>query len=176
MKTIAYIRWADPPLWMSTLACSLPLWLFFFLINPAMPGPLWVGWAVFYLAVAVIILLLWLRWLTPEIILYSFFPIIPGFLFDEMFVSYESSFYLICALLLTIGIFGYRLSLQKDAIGLGWLALLVVFFGTWILASHANQHYWQMVTNLGYTCAPGSEGCPPLAGNTTPPWLLFFKL
>ena len=125
--------------------------------------------------IALIILLLWLRWFTPELILVTFFPIIPIFLFDEMSARYEIAFMLLCTLVLSIGVFAYRLSLHKDYIGLGWLILLGVFIGTWMLASHANQNYWQIFSDLGYTCGPDWQPCTSLTGNETPPWVLFFS-
>jgi hypothetical protein len=154
MKTIAYIRWADPPVWQATLANSLPLWLLSFALLPDPSFPEMPAGIFFALFMAVIAFLLWLRWFTPELILYTFFPIIPVFLFDEMSAGYETYFILLCALILTLGIFGYQLSLHKGTLGLAWLILLVIFIGTWMLASHAVQNYWQMVSNLGYGCAP----------------------
>jgi hypothetical protein len=174
VKTMAYIRWADPPLWRATLADLIPLWLLSFIF---LPHP--VSWKMagisFVLYIVAIILLLWIRWFTPELILYTFFPILPIWIFDEMSASYEIAFVLLCTLVLSIGIFAYRLSLHKDYIGLGWLILLVVFIGTWMLASHANQNYWQMFSDLGYTCGPDWQPCTSLTGNETPPWVLFFS-
>lgn len=140
VKTIAYIRWADPPLWMVTLANLLPLWFLSFIFLPH-PVSWKLGGIAFVLYIVVFMILLWIRWFTPELILYSFFPIIPIWIFDEMPASYEIAFELICTFLLSIGIFGYRLSLHKDSVGLAWLILLVVFIGTWILASQAVQNY-----------------------------------
>ena len=177
MKTIEYIRWADPPVWQATLANSLPLWLLSFALLPSPPLFSEMPAGIFFvLFIAVIILLLWLRWFTPELILYTFFPIIPVFLFDEMSARYETYFILFCALILTLGIFGYHLNLHKGTLGLAWLILLVVFIGTWMLASHANQNYWQMVAELGYGCAPDMPDCAPLPDNATPWWVLFFRL
>ena len=176
MKTIAYLRWADPPVWQATLANSLPIWLLALVINPGLPFPAWIAGMLFLLAVAMIMLLLWLGWLTPELILYSLLSVIPMFFFEDMSARYETYFILLCALTLTIGIFGYQLSLHKDILGLGWLILLVAFVGTWMLASHANQNYWQMVSTLGYVCAPDMPGCAPLPDNMTPWWILFFHL
>jgi hypothetical protein len=170
MKAIEYIRWADPPLWRAAFSNLLPLWLlsFGYIVG-------WVGPA-FWLAIVAIIILLWVKWFTPELILYSLLPIIIlMFLFDEMSPRYEAGFILICTLFLTIGIFGYRISFHKDFLGLGWLILLGVFIGTCALASHANQNYWQLVSNLDYGCPPDIRGCPPLTGNETPWWILFFS-
>jgi hypothetical protein len=100
--------------------------------------------AAFLLAIAVSIILLVLRWLTPELVLNSTFPIISAIIFEEESSSYQTLFMLLCTLLLSIGIFGYRLSMHKDAIGAGWVILLVFFIGTWMVAFHANQNYWEM--------------------------------
>lgn len=159
-RTVAYLRWAEPPLWQVTLADSLPLWLLsvifmdisigLFPFGPGLEG------VPFLIVIAVTTLLLWMGWFTPELILYSLFPIIPTFIFEEIPPDYKLSFFLLCTFILTTGIVGYRLSLHRDSIGLGWLILLGVFIGTWVLASHASQNYWQMA-------------------NATPWWVLFFS-
>jgi len=176
MKTMAYIRWADPPVWQATLANSLPLWMLSFALLPYPPlfseMPAGIFFVIF---IAVIILLLWLRWFTPELILYTFWSIIPVFIFDEMSARYETYFILLCVLILTLGIFGYQLSLHKGTLGAAWLILLVFFIGTWMLALHANQNYWQMVGELGYGCATGMPDCILMPDNATPGWILFFR-
>jgi len=158
--TIAYLRWAEPPLWKVTLADFLPLWLFSFTLMGISIGPFQIGprlaGAAFLLAVAATILLLWMGWFTPELVLYSLFLIIPTFIFEEVSPAYKLSFFLLFTLVLTVGIAGYRLGLHNDSIGMGWLILLAVFIGTWMLASHADQNYWQMA-------------------NATPWWILFFS-
>ena len=107
MKTIAYIRWADPPLWIASLANLFPLWLLSFAF---MAGAFGLGITAFIISIVV---LLWLGWFTPELILYSLFPFASLFIFEEVPVRYEIPFRLLCVLLLTLGIVGYRLSTQK---------------------------------------------------------------
>jgi hypothetical protein len=180
METIEYIRWADPPLRKATLANLLPLWLVSFAImGEGFPHPISGRLAItaFVLAIAVSIVLLWIRWLTPELLLYSFFPFIFLYMFDEISTSYKTPLILLCALFLTTGIVGYQLSLNKDSLGLGWLILLLVAIATWFFASHAVQNYWQMTSDLGYVdCMPDFQGCAPLTGNETPWWVLFLSL
>jgi hypothetical protein len=176
MKTIAYIRWADPPFWKATLANLLPLWLLCLAILPSSISAELKG-RLFLLSMAAMILLLWLRWFTPELIFYSFFPIISIFIFEEISPGYGTPFVLLCTLLLSIGIFGYRLSLHKYSVGLAWLILFVVFIGTWMLALNADQNYRQMVADLGYGCDPYMGACPaPVPANGIPWWVLFFRL
>ena len=174
MRTIAYIRRADPPFWRATLANLLPLWLLGLALFPASISAEFTT-RFFLLSMTVMILLLWLRWFTPELIFYSFFPIIPLFLFEEISPVYKTPFILFCMHLLSIGIFGYRLSLHKYSVGVAWLILFVVFVGTWILASNAGQNYGQMVLDLGYDCDPFGRGCPaPRPADPIPWWVLFF--
>lgn len=118
-----------------------------------------------------------MRWLTPDLLLYSLFPFILLFSFDEISTSYKTPFILLCVLILTTGIVGYQFSLNKNSVGLGWLILLLVFIATWVFASHANQNYWQMVNDLGYVeCMPDFQGCTPLTGKEPPWWVLFWSL
>ena len=56
-------------------------------------------------------------------------------------------FILLCALSLTTGIVGYQRSLNKDFLTLGWLILVLIVIATWVVASHADQNYWQMVSS-----------------------------
>ena len=153
MKTVTYIQWADPPLWLATLANLLPLWLITF----ALTADISLAFGIFVLALTLpaIILLLWLGWITPDLILYSLLPFATLFTFEEIPALYKAPFRLLCALFLTAGIIVYRISLHKDSIGFAWLSLVVFFVGTYLLASNANQNYWQMT------------------GNATP-WLVFF--
>ena len=97
-------------------------------------------------------------------------------IFEEVSARYETPFILLCALTLTIGIFGYQLSLHKNFLGLGWLILLVAVVEMWMLASHANQNYWEMVSAFGYGCAPNMPDCATMPDNATPWWVLFFRL
>jgi hypothetical protein len=126
------------------------------------------------LSIAVGIALLVVRWFSAGLVLYSFLPpIILSATFDEMSPSYEGTFVIFCALLLSAGIIGYRLSLHKDAIGLSWVILSVFFIGTWILAAHANQNYWDLSSALGYGCEEGAPDCALLSGGV-PWWRIFF--
>ncbi len=179
MKTLAHLRWAEPPLWKVTLANVLPLWLLSISFTtegfPRPPVSPALGISAFLLAVAASIFLLWIKWLTPELILYSLFTFMFLFTFDEISTSYKTPFILLCTLLMMVGIVGYQLSLHKDSIGAGWFILVLAVIVTWQLASHANQNYWQMVGNLGFQCTPDSTGCTSLPANATPWWMLFFR-
>lgn len=179
MNTLEYVRWADPPFWKAAFANLLPLWLLSLAISvegfPKPPVPVEVGIAAFVLAILVAIVLLWLRWLTPEVALYSLFPFTVVINFDEISTAYKTPFILLCALILSIGIFGYRYSYSRS-FGRGWLILLTVFIATLFLASNAAHNYWQMTSDLGYVeCMPDYTGCAPLTGNETPWWVLFFQ-
>ncbi len=177
MNTLKQIRWADPPFWMATLADLLPLWLLSIAITaegfPKPPVPIGLAVTAFALAIVISIVLLWVRWLTPELLLYSLFPFLVLVTFDEISTSYKTPFILLCALILSAGIIGYR---RPRSSRLGWLILFLVFAVTWALASHTVQNYWDMVSDLGYVeCMPDYTGCAPLTGDETPWWVLFFN-
>ena len=112
--------------------------------------------------------------MTFDLLLYSLFPFILLFTFDEIDTSYKSPFILLCALILSIGFVGAQ---RSSSLGLRWLILLVFAIAAWVLAAHAAQNYWQMVGDLGYgECFPSTQGCPPLTGRETPWWALVFSL
>ncbi len=176
MEIIHEIGWADLGSWRAALASFLPLWLLSFAFAVPVSIDL-VAYIAFYLAIPVSIILLRKGWLTFDLILYSLFPFpfIFSFIFEGIHTSYRTPFSLLCALVLTTGIVGYQRSLNKDSLTLAWLILLVTAIATWIFASHAAQNYWQMVSDLGYGCLLLTPGCPPLTGNETPWWVLFFS-
>ena len=152
--------------WRATFASLLPLWL----ITLAYTS---FGYTGFLLAIVVSILLLWKIWLTPELVLYSFIPLMLPFMFEEVYMSYRIPFLLLCTLVLTLGIIGYQRILTRS-VTFAWLTLLLVAMAAWALASHATQNYWQMACMTGcFECSPGAPGCPP-GGELTPWWILFF--
>jgi hypothetical protein len=181
METIKKIGWADLGSWWATLASLFPLWLISLAVmSEGFPKPFLspgLALSALILALAVSVVLLWKVWLTFELLLYSLFPFILLFLFDEISTRYKTPFILLCALLLTIGIIGYQRSLSKDSIKVGWLILLVVFVGTWILAFHAAQNYWHLAGDFCGACFPDGSGQNDLAftGHEAPWWILFFS-
>ena len=177
MEAIKKLQWAEADSWLATLASLLPLWLLSFAIMAeGFPQPpLSSGLAVtaFLLAIGISLLLLWKGWLAPDLLLYTFFPFLLLYLFDEISTSYKTPFILLCALTLSAGMVAAQ---RSSSITVRWLVLLLAAIATWMLASHAVQSYWQMVSDLGYVeCMPDFQGCAPLTGTETPWWVLFFK-
>ncbi len=181
MEMIKKMESMDVGSWRTTLVSLLPLWLLSFAILPeglpGLPIPIRLAGIIFFLVFAVGALLLWKGWATAEVLLYSLFPILLAFNFDEMSAAYKTPFILLCAIFLSLGIVGYQYSLRRDVLAIGWLILLLVIVVTWVFASHANQNYWQMVTDLGiHDCSTDYDGCASLAGRGTSWLLLFFHL
>lgn len=177
METIKKIRWAPEHSWIPTLASLLPFWLLSLAVMvegfPKPPISLQLGVTAFVLAIAIAIALLWKGWLEIDILLYSLFPFILMFEFDDISTAYKNPFILLCALILSAGMIGAK---RSRSITVRWLILLFLAVTTWTLASHANQGYWHMVDNLVFgDCFPYTRGCPPLSGNETPWWVLFFR-
>lgn len=177
MATIKKIQWIAEDSWIAILASLLPLWLLSVAImGEGFPKPVSGEWAItaFFLAIASSIVLVWKGWLEFDIILYSLFPFILLFMFDEISTTYKSPFILLCALILSIGIIGAK---RSSSLTGRWLILLLLAVTAWVLASHADQSYWQMVDGLGFPfeCMPGTLDCP-LPGNLSPWWDLFFRL
>jgi hypothetical protein len=179
MEAIMKIRWAAQDSWMAILATLLPLWLLSFTIMvegfPNPPISLAMAIVAFVLAIAISIVLLRVCWLTLDLILYSLFPFVFLFVFDEISTSYKTPFILVCALILSIAMVGAQRSSSEN---LRWRIWLVINILIWVLASHALERYWDMVDNLVFfgDCFPYTKGCLPLAGNETPWWVLFFSL
>jgi hypothetical protein len=184
MEAIKKVQWQSEGSWMATLASLLPLWLLSVAVMvegfPKPPIPLGVAVAAFVLAIPVSIVLLRKGWMEIDLLIYSLFPILLFFIFDEISTTYKSPFILLCVLLLSIGIVGaQRTSRSTDSVTVRWLILFFVAAVTWVVASHAAQSYWQMVGDLGYgafplECMPDTQGCP-LTGDLTPWWILFFR-
>jgi hypothetical protein len=128
----------------------------------------------FVLAITVSIVLLWKRWMTIELILYSLFPFHLLYTFDEISTTYKTPFIILCTLSLTVGIVGYQ---HNRSAWWRWLILLFTAIVTWMMAWHAAFSFWQMASDLGYIrCFPDAHGCALLTGQETPWWILFFSL
>ena len=168
MEAIKTFRQAELGSWRATVASLLPLWL----ITLAYTS---LGYIGFLLAIAVSILLLWKIWMTPELVLYSFIPLMFLFMFEEVYISYRTPFILLCTLVLTAGIIGYQRSLARS-LTLAWSILLLFAVAALALASHAGENYWQIACVSGcFECSPGAPGCPA-SGELTPWWILFFGI
>jgi hypothetical protein len=160
------------------LASLLPLWLLSIAIMvegfPPPPISVELAYTSFILAISVSIVLLWKRWMTVELILYSLVPFILLGTFDEISTTYKTPFIFLCTLILTAGIVGYH---SFRSAQWRWLILLPAAGVTLMMASHAAEGFWQMASDLGYgACFPDAHGCAPLTGQETPWLILFFNL
>ena len=174
------LRYVNEDSWLATLASLLPLWLWSLAITvegfPKPPVPVEVGVASFWLAIVASIVLLWKRWLPPDVLLVSLIPFVFPFYFDEISTRYKTPFILLCALILSIGMIGAQ---RSNSITVRWLILLFVAVAVLVLSLNAAQNYWQMAGELGifdFGCFPDAHGCPPLTGHETPWWILFFRI
>jgi len=180
MEIIKKFQWFPEDSWLATLASLLPLWLWSLAITvegfPKPPVPVEVGIASFWLAIVVSIVLLWKRWLPPDVLLVSLVPFVFIFNFDEISTRYKTPFILLCALILSIGMV---VAQRNSSLTVRWLLLLFVTIAVLVFSSNAAQNYWHMAGELGhfeFGCFPDAFGCPPLTGNETPWWILFFGI
>jgi hypothetical protein len=165
--------------WKIKLVALLPLWMFSLTVTaegfPRPPISSRVALVILGLAIFAIVLFLWKRWITFELLVYyltpwSFLP-----LFDEISTSYKTPFIVACTLILSAGLilsqYLLRSHLQRG------LLLVSVAIITMLLAGSISFNYWDMAGGLGYfQCFPDAYGCPPLTGAETPWWDLFIKL
>ena len=163
--------------WIAILITLLPLWLFSVAILtegfPEPPISLTLALVAFVLAIAIGIVLVSVRWLKLDLILYSLFPLVLLYIFDEVATSYKTPFILVCALILSLGVVSAQRSNSEK---MRWRIWLVVNIVVWVLASHALQAYWHMIDGLVFSdCFPYMRGCLPLAGTEVPWWVLFFS-
>jgi len=163
------------PVDLANAAGLLPLWLVALAITvegfPRPPISLPVAALALALAVAVSLAALWKRWMTVELALVSFFPLLLLPIFDEISTAYKTPFILLCALVLSAGILLYQRSRARRR--WRWLILLAAAGLAWLLAWHVTLNYWQMAADLGYErCLPDAAGCPSLAGRGQPWWAL----
>lgn len=176
MQTVQQTYSIQLPAWSKILASLFPLWLTAIAVTaegfPRPPVSIETAITCVVLAVVISMLLLWQRWVTIELVLYSFIPLAYVVILDEISTAYKTPFILLCTLVLSMGLVVYQgnrgtwwrvlVLLAAAAIGLG-------------LAWHAAASYWQMTSALGYTrCFPGAVGCPALGDQARPWWALFF--
>jgi formate hydrogenlyase subunit 3/multisubunit Na+/H+ antiporter MnhD subunit len=179
MENVKETQWADPASWIMTLGGLLPLWLLSLSIMaegfPRPPISREVAVSSFVTAIIVSIVLMWKRWMTIELLLYSLFPFLLLSTFDEISTTYKTPFIILCTLILTAGVVGYQ-RIRSSRLR-RWPILLVVAVITWFAALHATDSFWGMASDLGYEqCFPDAHGCAPLTGQETPWWILFFSL
>lgn len=171
--------WEEPPVWLTTLGAMAPLWLLSLVVMAeGFPAPPISGRAATVVLVGGLvagIMLVWKRWMTIELLLYSLFPFALLTGFDEISTSYKTLFIFVCAAILSYGMAVYQMSdLRRDV---RWLILLAAAAVTLLAAAHASSRYWTMVSELGYqNCIPDTYGCAPLTGQETAWWVLFFGL
>ena len=181
MEAIKKLRWVTADSWLAILASLLPLWLWSFAITlegfPRPPTSLEMAAITsFWFAIPVSIVLLWKQWLPPDVLLVSLIPFVFVFKFDEISTRYKTPFILLCALILSIGIIGAQ---RSRSVTVRWSILLFAAVAVLVFSSNAAQNYWHMAEGLGhfdFGCFPDAYGCPPLTGNETPWWVLFFRL
>ena len=180
MESIKKLQWCPEDSWLATLASLLPLWLLSLAVSvegfPKPPIPVEMGIASFLLAIAVSIVLLWKRWLPPDVLLVSLLPFLLVFNFDEISTRYKTPFILLCALILSIGMV---IAQRSGSLTVRWLTLLFVVVAVLVFSSSAAQNFWHMAGELGpfdFGCFPDAFGCPPIPGDATPWWILFFRI
>lgn len=178
MENVKEIRWADPASWIMTFGSLLPLWLLSLSIMaegfPRPPISREVAITSFVTAIVASIVLMWKRWMTIELLLYSLFPFLLLSTFDEISTTYKTPFIILCTLILTAGAVGYQRICSSRL--RRWLILLAVAIITLLAALHAADSFWGLASDLGYErCFPDAHGCAPLTGQETPWWMLFFS-
>jgi hypothetical protein len=177
VEDLKLVRQAKSPSWIPTLVSLLPLWLVALAVTaegfPRPPISIELAAISLGLALGIGIVLLWQGQMTLGLLLVCFLPFLFLPTFDEISTTYKTPFILLCALILTAGIVGH---LASPSHHLGrWLILVFAVAVTVAMAHHATFNYWDMVGNLGYVrCLPDAHGCPPLTGQETPWWILFF--
>jgi hypothetical protein len=130
--------------------------------------------AAFVTAIVASIVLTCKRWMTIELVLYSLYPLLLLYAFDEISTAYRTPFIVVCALILTAGAVGYRRGHSSRPVRC--LILLAAVIVTSLAAFHSAGSFWAMASDLGYErCFPDAHGCAPLAGRGTPWWVLVFS-
>jgi hypothetical protein len=177
MDNLKDIRLATLNSWGTTLANLLPLWLLSLSImaegfpRPPISGEVAIGF--FATAIVAKILFTWKGWMAIELLLYSLFPFVLLYAFDEVSTAYKTPFIILCTLILTAGVVGYQ---RIRSPSIRWVILLVATSVTLVAASNATHNFWAMAEDLGYQrCFPDAYGCAPLTGKETPWWILFFS-
>lgn len=175
MRILLQTERAGQNSWFKILINLLPFWLLSIAITregfPTPPISTEAAGVAFSFAIVIGIVLTWSRWLTLDLILYSLFPFVLLFIFDEISTAYKTPFILSCAIILSAGMVGAQ---RSNSEVIRWRIWLVVNIIIWMLASHALQAYWNMVAELSFgDCFPYSLGCPVVAGSESPWWILF---
>jgi hypothetical protein len=178
MEDTTTLRHNPRLIWVEAFLSLLPLWLISLAITgegfPSPPLSFELGKWLIALALPLGLLMLWKRWLSAALFLYSLAPLTFLFIFDEISTTYKTPFILLSTLILTLGVLAFHgCRTQKQRI----LVLSVALAITWFFASNATFRFWEMTDQLGYVeCFPDYTGCAPLPDDATPWWRLFFSL
>lgn len=178
MESLKDVPSTSPRSWGIIFASLLPLWLLSLSIMaegfPPPPISREVAVASFITAIVAGIVLVWRGWMPIELLLCCLYPFLLLYTLDEVSTTYKTPFIILCTLILTAGAVGYQ---RIRSPGLRWVFLLVVTGVALLAASNAAHNFWVMAEELGYErCFPDAYGCPPLTGQETPWWILFFRL
>ena len=177
MEIAGKIRLAKSHPWILVLASLLPLWLLSLAVMaegfPKPPLPIELAFGAFLLAILTGVILLGIRWITAELLLYSLSPLAFLFAFDEITTTIKTPFIILSALILTAGILFYHRTRSGPR---RWLVLTIAIVITLFLAGNAADNFWSLHADLGIgECFMDAAGCPPLPADATPWWKLFFS-
>ena len=178
-ENVIHVRIAQPRSWSATFASMLPLWLLSLAVmaegfpSPPISGEVAVAASV--TAIVAGIVLTCKRWMTIELLLFSLFPLLLLYAFDEISTRYKSPFIIVCALVLTTGVVGYQRTRSSRV--LRWFILLGAVIVALYVALHSANGFWSMASDLGLyeRCFLDAPGCAPLAGRGAPWWAVAFS-
>ncbi len=128
--------------------------------------------AAFAGALSLLGFLLWKRWMSVELAVFSLFPLVLFVGFDEITTAYKTPFIFVSTLVLVVGALIYQRWHNERA--WNWLILIATLVVASFLAAHAAAAFWDMVgaMHIG-ECFLDQVGCPSLTGTETPWWILF---
>jgi hypothetical protein len=119
MKAPGENKWAVQDSWIPILVTLLPLWLFSIaILTEGFPNPpvlFAMALVAFVLALTIGTALVWTGWLKLDLILYSLFPLVLIYVFDEISTGYKTPFILACAVFLSVAMVGAQRSNSEKA-------------------------------------------------------------
>lgn len=150
METALDLQPLSRPCWVKTIVSLLPVWLISLSITvegfPPPPITLPAATAAFVVALLLMVILVWKKWMRIEQALYSLFPLALIAVFDEIVTPYKTSFIFMCAILFSAGLIAsrYARNTGERVVILG--AALVL---TLLIATRATANFWEVLSATG---------------------------
>lgn len=165
--------------WLKGAALLVPVWMMALAVSaegfPHPPVSAYLGFALFFGAIAAAILMVKEHWAGIEYLLVCFAPLLWLASLDEISTTYKTPFIFFCTQILCLGVIAYHILGERHYPSVATVLVLLTAAALAMLsARHASSNFWayQDFLDVGM-CFLDFPGCPALP-SAHPAWWTFF--